>query len=191
MSSDRLDAGTTASQRPDYRSNPNLRHEERTPQRWFNTMRCAVPAAFKYGNAGRSILEGPGLINLDFSLLRNFRITEETRVEFRFEAFNLTNHTNFRLPGTSCLRCLRQQPDANLHRRHLRSDRFRLRGARPAVRVQAVLVGYWTALPGGIRVSRPGAPFFLMQGADAGPATIGLSKKYFNHILSFVLRSKH
>ena len=41
-------------------------------------------------------------MNLDFSLLRNFQMTEGTRLEFRFEAFNLTNHTNFRLPGTSC-----------------------------------------------------------------------------------------
>ena len=61
-----------------------------------------MPAALRYGNAGRSILEGPGLINLDFSLLRNFRITESKRLEFRFEAFNLTNHTNFTLPGNSC-----------------------------------------------------------------------------------------
>ena len=141
MSSDRLDAGSTASQRPDYRSNPNIPDEERTPQRWFNTDALAVPAAFKYGNAGRSILEGPGLMNLDLSLLRNFRITEETRVEFRFEAFNLTNHTNFRLPGTSCLAVpYGSQPDANLHRRHLRGHRLGLRGPRPSVRVQDLLL---------------------------------------------------
>ena len=102
MSSDRLDTGTSASQRPNYLSDPNLPNDQRTRLRWFNTDALAVPAALRYGNAGRSILEGPGLINLDFSLLRNFRITESKRLEFRFEAFNLTNHTNFTLPGNSC-----------------------------------------------------------------------------------------
>jgi hypothetical protein len=102
MSSDRVDAGTAASQRPDMARNPNLPSDQRTVTRWFDTDAFLVPRALTYGNAGRSVLEGPGLANLDFSLLRNFRINETSRVEFRFEAFNLTNHTNFRLPGTSC-----------------------------------------------------------------------------------------
>jgi hypothetical protein len=102
MSSDRVDAGTAASQRPNYATNPNLPSDQRTRLRWFDTAALTVPAALTYGNAGRSILEGPGLINLDFSLMRNFRLTESKRLEFRFEAFNLTNHTNFRLPGNSC-----------------------------------------------------------------------------------------
>ena len=41
------------------------------------------------------------MINVDFSLLRSFKTSEKTALEFRFEAFNLTNHTNFSLPGNS------------------------------------------------------------------------------------------
>ena len=61
----------------------------------------ATPAAFKYGNAGRSIIEGPGYFNIDLSLQRSFRITEGSRIEFRFDTFNATNHTNFLLPGNN------------------------------------------------------------------------------------------
>ena len=50
-----------------------------------------------FGNAGRSILRGPGSKNLDFSLFKDIRVTEKGRVEFRAEAFNLTNTPTFEL----------------------------------------------------------------------------------------------
>ncbi len=96
---DRLDVGSTASSRPNVVRNPNLPSSDRTRVRWFDTTALALPAAFTYGNAGRAIVEGPGLGNLDFALLREFRTTETTRLEFRYELFNATNHTNFSLPG--------------------------------------------------------------------------------------------
>ena len=94
--SDRLDVGSSASQRPDLLRDPNFSSSSREPQRWFDTEAFAAPAPHTYGNAGRGIVEGPGIINMDFSLMKEFFITEGTRLEFRFEAFNLTNHTNFR-----------------------------------------------------------------------------------------------
>jgi hypothetical protein len=102
MSSDRVDAGSAASQRPNFLRNPNLPSDQRTRQRWFDTDAFAVPAAFTYGNAGRSTIEGPGLANLDLSVMRSFRLSETARFEFRFEAFNITNNTNFRIPTNSC-----------------------------------------------------------------------------------------
>jgi hypothetical protein len=42
---------------------------------------------------------GPGFHRLDFSLFKNFRITERTHIEFRAEFFNLTNTPNFSPPG--------------------------------------------------------------------------------------------
>ncbi len=44
---------------------------------------------------------GPGFHRLDFSLFKEFRMTERTRIEFRAEAFNLTNTPNFSPPGFS------------------------------------------------------------------------------------------
>ncbi len=98
---DRLDVGSNSNQRPQVSGNPNLGSGTRRPERWFDTSAYSVPPPLSYGNAGRGSLEGPGIVNLDLSILRQFRTSENTRVEFRFEAFNLTNHTNFLIPQNS------------------------------------------------------------------------------------------
>lgn len=54
------------------------------------------------GNAGRNILIGPGITNLDFSVFKNNhikRISENFNVQFRVEMFNILNHPNFAPPG--------------------------------------------------------------------------------------------
>ena len=54
------------------------------------------------GNAGRNILIGPGITNLDFSVFKNNhikRISEKFNVQFRVEMFNILNHANFAPPG--------------------------------------------------------------------------------------------
>jgi hypothetical protein len=54
------------------------------------------------GNAGRNILTGPGITNLDFSVFKNNRvkrISENFNVQFRLEMFNIMNHPNFAPPG--------------------------------------------------------------------------------------------
>jgi hypothetical protein len=54
------------------------------------------------GNAGRNILNGPGITNLDFSVFKNNhirRISENFNVQFRMEMFNILNHANFAPPG--------------------------------------------------------------------------------------------
>lgn len=56
------------------------------------------------GNAGRNSIVGPGLSELDFSMFKNnyiTRISDSFNVQFRFEAFNLLNHTNFSPPNTN------------------------------------------------------------------------------------------
>ena len=45
------------------------------------------------------ILRGPGLINIDLALRREFRFAERARLQFRGEFFNAINHTNFALAG--------------------------------------------------------------------------------------------
>jgi hypothetical protein len=54
-----------------------------------------------HGTAGRNIVIGPGLIQWDASLLKNFNFTERTYLQFRFEAFNAANHPNWGNPNNN------------------------------------------------------------------------------------------
>ena len=54
----------------------------------------------RFGNSGRNILRGPGLVNCDLSLFRSFNFTEKYRLEFRAEAFNFTNTPKFGSPNS-------------------------------------------------------------------------------------------
>jgi hypothetical protein len=62
----------------------------------------AFPACFNLrGNAGRNIITAPGLINMDFSVFKNNRITrisETFNIQFRAEIFNILNRANFAPP---------------------------------------------------------------------------------------------
>jgi hypothetical protein len=70
---------------------------------WFDRAAFVIPATAAYGNAGRNILYGPGMENLDVGLSRSFRWNENDarRVQIRGEFFNSLNHTNFGLPVNS------------------------------------------------------------------------------------------
>jgi hypothetical protein len=70
-------------------------------QRYFNTGAFALAASGTFGNAGRNILYGPGTFLMDFSAMKNFRITEGSRIQFRAEFFNLFNTPLFNNPSTS------------------------------------------------------------------------------------------
>ena len=69
-----------------------------------NCVGPAFPQCFNLrGNAGRNILTGPGVSELDFSLFKNNylkRISERFNVQFRAELFNILNHVNFAPPAT-------------------------------------------------------------------------------------------
>jgi hypothetical protein len=55
----------------------------------------SAPTIGTEGNAGRDIIHGPGRNNFDFALMKDTRITESTKLELRFEFYNLFNHTQF------------------------------------------------------------------------------------------------
>lgn len=78
---------------------PELPASERTLSRWFNTDAFAQPAPFSFGNSGRGILRGDGVINFDLSLAKNVDIAAGRFVQIRVELFNAFNHPNFGLPG--------------------------------------------------------------------------------------------
>lgn len=87
--------------RPDLVGDPRLSGSGRSISRWFNTDAFRAQAPFRFGTAGRSILTGPTISNIDTSLIKTFPIRESFRVEVRAEFFNLFNHANFNLPGHS------------------------------------------------------------------------------------------
>jgi hypothetical protein len=99
LATDRANIGTS-NQRPDLIGDPNL-HGKGTPNQWFNTAAFALPTAGTYGNAGRNIIQGPPIKNVDLALLKRFVISDRQAFQFRAEAFNLTNHTNFDNPNVT------------------------------------------------------------------------------------------
>ena len=54
--------------------------------------------AGQFGNEGRNAVRGPGIANVDLSLLKSFNFSESTRLQFRAECFNIANHANLGLP---------------------------------------------------------------------------------------------
>ncbi len=92
-----LDANSNSGRRPDQVGDPNL-GAPNTVQQWFNTSAFlkTIPAGqITPGTARRGSILGPGLIRWDESLFKNFKFTENTNLQFRAEAFNVLNHTNF------------------------------------------------------------------------------------------------
>jgi hypothetical protein len=105
----RIAKGTYGSDAPVGRRGPdypwfNVRHFEEVP--------CGDPTAgascnasmygfdpFQFGNSGRNILDGPGLITVDLGIRKNLRMAERRSLQVRLDCFNVLNRTNFRLPN--------------------------------------------------------------------------------------------
>jgi hypothetical protein len=61
----------------------------------YNPCAFADPRGLTFGNAGRNILRNPRTTNFDMSLAKNFKLNESTGFQFRAEAFNVFNHTQW------------------------------------------------------------------------------------------------
>jgi hypothetical protein len=62
-----------------------------------NPSQFVAPRGLTFGNAGRNFLNNPEQLNFDMALAKHFKITEGSQLEFRAEAFNIFNHTEFRI----------------------------------------------------------------------------------------------
>jgi len=62
-----------------------------------NPSQFVAPRGLTFGDAGRNFLNNPGRVNFDLALLKHFKIREAGQLEFRAEAFNIFNHTQFRV----------------------------------------------------------------------------------------------
>ncbi len=68
---------------------------------WFNVAAFVPNNPGSFGNAGRNIIRGPGIVSLDLSLFKNFALTEWLKLQARGEAFNAMNHANLGNPIVS------------------------------------------------------------------------------------------
>lgn len=89
--------------RPNVKGNPNLSRSKRNIFEYFNTAAFSAPAipqgsAYAYGNAGRNLIVGPGFINVDASLAKEFVLENRWKLQIRAEAFNGLNSVHYSNP---------------------------------------------------------------------------------------------
>ena len=95
--------GTGAGSYPDVIGNPHQaapfggNNKESIGPILANPAAFGAPEGLTFGNAGRNFMNNPSRLNFDVALLKHFKITEGSNLEFRVEAFNVFNHTQFRI----------------------------------------------------------------------------------------------
>ncbi len=91
--------------RPNLTGDPHLdtgRAKSQLIAQYFNTAAFTANPVGTFGNFGRNVLVGPGSANVDFSVNKDFPVSERLgKLEMRFEFFNVLNHANFSNPGAS------------------------------------------------------------------------------------------
>ncbi len=94
---------TSGGQRPDFNPAPGCTVNATNPgdvQNYIRTECFSVPVLGQLGNLGRNTLRAPGMQDVDASLLKNWVLSHERRIQFRVEAFNLLNRPAFQVPKT-------------------------------------------------------------------------------------------
>ncbi len=94
---------TSGADRPSVVAGVSDKANNRSLAQWFNTAAFTAPAPFTYGTVSRTLpdVSSDGVFNMDFSAFKNFLIREKYKVQFRAEAFNLTNTPTFETPGAT------------------------------------------------------------------------------------------
>jgi len=77
-----------------------------SPRLWWDRSTLADPNQVdprtpRFGTCGSGVLRGPGLVNVDLGLFRKFRVTERVDLQFRGEAFNISNTPHFADPAAN------------------------------------------------------------------------------------------
>ncbi len=110
----------------------------------YNPAAFALPTGLTFGNVGRNTLNYPGRLNFDFGTFKRFAINERAGFEFKWECFNLFNHTQFdqidnQGQGTNGIAMDTADPGANLDS----SNFLHLTGAHAPRRMQFGLRFYF------------------------------------------------
>ncbi|MGJ5814223.1 TonB-dependent receptor domain-containing protein [Paludibaculum fermentans] len=87
--------------RPNLTGDPYLpsRSQGATLQEYYAKSAFSFNSEGTFGNFGRNVLTGPRAVTVDLGIIKNIAITEQHRLQFRAELFNLFNHTNFGQPN--------------------------------------------------------------------------------------------
>ena len=85
------------------KGNPNLARGTRNILEYFDTAAFSEPAipsgaSYAYGNAGRNLIAGPGYINVDGSLAKEYTLENRWTLQLRAEAFNGMNSVHYSNP---------------------------------------------------------------------------------------------
>jgi hypothetical protein len=74
-----------------------------TEYEWFNTAAFVNPPNYTYGNVGRTLPDvmGPGIFNIDMSVIKNIHLWERVALQIRAESVNATNHVNLGMPNAA------------------------------------------------------------------------------------------
>jgi hypothetical protein len=88
--------GSFGSDRPDALRSPLL--AEPAVERWFDTAALPVAPRYTFGNAGRNILRGSSVVQMDVGVARQIPLGERARIWVECQAFNLFNTPSFDLP---------------------------------------------------------------------------------------------
>jgi hypothetical protein len=80
---------------------------------WFDPLAFAPVTTVAFGTAGFNTMRGPGTVNLDASIFRDFRVTERTNLQFRFNTFNTANTPHFGNPSANVSNML-LNPDGSI-----------------------------------------------------------------------------
>lgn len=70
-------------------------------QSFFDPFAYAPVTQARFGTAGFNSLRGPGIVNWDFGVFREFSVTERWKIQFRAESFNFSNTPHFGNPGNN------------------------------------------------------------------------------------------
>jgi hypothetical protein len=81
------------------KANVQYLHNVGPGQSWFDPLAFASVTAVRFGTAGFDTLRGPGSVNLDLAVFRQFKLSERVNLQFRAEAFNGTNTPHFSNPN--------------------------------------------------------------------------------------------
>ncbi len=111
ITNDRANVGNIGTQRPNYVHAPKSTCNANSyisgaKISCIDVTAYSLPPLYTFGNVHRNDLTGPGQINVNYSMFKNFHVFERLSMQFRAEAFNLFNHPNPSNPSA-------QLPSAN------------------------------------------------------------------------------